>query len=106
MASADMSAPWTRQFSRRIYADRDTVFRLLSEIELWPAWLPHIRSTRVIRRDGRRRLVVVRAAWHGIPIGWRAIETVDPDRDQMTLQHISRLTRGSIATWTVRSDPI
>src|SRR3954452_21650057 len=88
---------WSRLFAGRIYADRQTVFNLLAEVELWPAIIPHIRLARVLRRDGRRRLISVRASWHGIPIGWRMIETVDVAAGQVTLQHVSRLTRGSVA---------
>jgi hypothetical protein len=94
-------AQWRRRFGGRIYADRPTVFRLLADIELWPAFIPHVRSARVVRRDGRRRLVKVRASWHGIPIGWTAIETVDEVYCWMALRHVSRLTGGSVATWSV-----
>ena len=100
------SAQWARQFSGRVYADRQTVFRLLADIEFWPAFLPHVRSARVVRRDGRRRLVRVRASWRGIPIGWTAVETVDEFYHWMGLRHRSRLTRGSLATWTVGPERI
>ena len=97
----DRAGPWTREFAGRIRADRRTVFNLLAEMELWPALFPHIRSARVVRRDGNRRLVVVRASWHGVPIGWTAIETLDEAEGRITLRHVSRLTRGSIAIWSV-----
>jgi hypothetical protein len=92
---------WTRRFASRVYADRRTVFYLLAEIELWPAFLAHIRSARVVRRDGRRRLIKVRASWRGIPVGWTAVETVDEAEGRMTLRHVSRLTGGSVAAWIV-----
>jgi hypothetical protein len=93
----------------RVHADRQTVFRLLAEIELWPAIIPQIRSARVVRRSGTsclsHRLVAFRAAWHGVSIGWRMIETVDPAAGTVTLRHLSPLTRGSVAVWTV-GEPI
>lgn len=92
---------WTRTFASQICADRATVFHLLAEVELWPALFPHIRSARVLRRDGRRRLIAVRAAWRGLPFGYRAVETVDAERGVVTIRHLSRLTRGSVAAWTV-----
>jgi hypothetical protein len=92
---------WTREPRVRVRADRQTVFRLLAEIELWPAIIPHIRSAQVIRRRGPHRLLVVRASWYGIPIGWRMVETVDPAAGTVALRHLSPLTRGSAATWTV-----
>jgi hypothetical protein len=98
---APSGGQWTRRFTGRIYADRRTVFYLLSEIELWPAFLAHIRSARVVRRDGRRRLIKVRASWRGLPIGWTAVETVDAYYFWMAVRHVSRLTGGSLATYCV-----
>lgn len=101
---SDSVGNWTRRLRVRVFADRPTVFRLLAEIELWPAIIPHIRSARVVRRAGEHRLLVVRASWHGIPIGWRMVETVDPSAGTVILRHLSPLTKGSVATWTV-SEP-
>lgn len=103
MSSGQHRRPtWTRTLSRRIDADCATVFHLLAEVELWPALFAHVRSARVLRRDGRRRLIVVRATWRGLPLGYRAIEAVDPQQGIVTIRHVSRLTRGSVATWAIR----
>ena len=98
----DSAPTWTRALTVRIRADRATVFSLLAEVELWPALFPHIRSARVLKRDGRRKLVAVRARWCRLPLGYRAIVTLDPGQGQVTIRHLSRLTRGSVATWAVR----
>ncbi len=100
-ARDDVFPTWTRVLSRRVYADRATVFNLLAEVELWPALFPHVRSARVLRRDGRRRLILVRVRWRGLPFGYTAIQTVDDGRGQMTIRHVSRLTKGSVAIWVV-----
>jgi hypothetical protein len=94
---------WTSRSSYRIHADRQTVFNLVAEVELWPALFHHIRSARVIRRNGRQRLVTVKARWHGLPLGYAAIQTIDDDAFVMTIRHVSLLTRGSVATWSVRA---
>lgn len=101
-APHDASSPRTRTLTSHIRADRATVFNLLAEVELWPALFPHICSARVLRRDGRRRLVAVRARWHRLPLGYTAIQTVDADEGRITFRHLSRLTSGSLATWVVR----
>jgi hypothetical protein len=46
-------------------------------------------------------LIKVRAAWHGIPIHWTAVQTVDEAEGRITLRHVSHLTCGSVAVWTV-----
>jgi hypothetical protein len=96
------SATWTRAIRIRIHSNRATVFNLVAEVELWPALFRHIRSARVLRRDGRRRLIAVSAIWRGFPFGYTAIQTVEPDEGWTEIRHISRLTRGSVATWGVR----
>lgn len=96
----DAPAPmWQRTTSIRIQASIATVFTVLSEIELWPAVFPHVRSARVLRRDSSRRMVVVQARWRGLPIGWKAIQTVDPVRGHISIRHLSPLTVGSVATF-------
>lgn len=102
-----MAVPaWTRKMVVRINADVPAVFALLRDVEHWPSIFDHMQSARVVKRDGvngSRRLIVVRASWYGLPVGWRAIQTVEPEHSRMTLYHVSPLTRGSVATWEVRS---
>ena len=97
----DSPPTWTRVLARRISAERATVFNLLAEVELWPALFPHVRSARVLRRDGRRKLFRVRARWRGLPLSYTAILTVDAERGEISIRHLSRLTRGSVAIWSV-----
>lgn len=92
---------WTRELTRRVDADPATVFSLIAEVELWPAIFRHIRSARVLRRDGRRRLVVVKARWRGLPLGYTAVQTVDNYYRWTSIRHLSRLTAGSVATFSV-----
>jgi ribosome-associated toxin RatA of RatAB toxin-antitoxin module len=92
---------WTQELRARVQADATTVFNLLAGVELWPALFQHVRSARVLRRDGQRRLVVVRVAWRGLPASYTAIVTADVDRCRLTIRHLSPMTRGSEATWTV-----
>jgi hypothetical protein len=94
---------WTRLVTRHIRADRATVFNLLAEVGLWPALFPHVRSARVLRRDGRRRLIVVRARWRWLPLGYTAIQTVDATQGRMIIRHVSRLTHGSVTVWDVQA---
>lgn len=93
---------WVHTISRRLHADHATVFNLLAEAELWPALVPHIRSARVQRRDGYRRLIVVQARWRKLPLGYTAVLTVDREHCEVTIRHLSRLTRGSVAVWAVQ----
>jgi ribosome-associated toxin RatA of RatAB toxin-antitoxin module len=96
---------WNRVDLRRIRAEHDTVFNLVAEIELWPAIFPHIRSARVIRREGDQKVVAVKATWRGLPLSYTAMETVDRGRSQVTIRHTSSLTKGSVATWMVLPAP-
>lgn len=89
-------------FETTIRADAATVYMLVSELELWPALIPHIHSARVTQRMGDRRLVTVRARWRGAPVGWRAIQIREPDQGRVTFRHLMTVSRGTTVTWTVR----
>jgi len=102
MPDARPAPAWTRDSTVRINADAPTVCALLQDVRRWPLIFDHIQSVRVVKQAGPRRLIVVRASWFGIPVGWRAIQTVEPEIGRMTLQHVSPLTRGSVAVWEVR----
>ncbi|MCC7367624.1 MAG: SRPBCC family protein [Chloroflexi bacterium] len=91
-----------RAYETIIRADADTVYRLVAELELWPALIPHIKSARVVERLGRhRRIVTVRASWRGLPVGWRAIQLSEPERRRVTFRHLIAATRGTTVSWTV-----
>jgi hypothetical protein len=107
MTESVAAAPicWRCDSSVTIRADAATVFTLLAEIELWPAVFTHVRWARVLRCSGTMRLVAVGATWRGLPLGWRAVQTVDRGRGVMTLRHVSPLTRGSSAVFAVTDVP-
>jgi ribosome-associated toxin RatA of RatAB toxin-antitoxin module len=101
MSDPDYTSCWTRQVSYVVRADRPTVFNLIAEVELWPALFRHVRSARVLRRNGRRRLIAVRVRWKGVPLGYTAIQTIDDGAFETTIRHLSPLTRGSIVRWSL-----
>ncbi len=88
----------------RIDAPAGVVYRLAAEIELWPAFVRQIRSARVLRRspcDRRDRLIAIRG-WQGwLPIGWRAIQRLEPEAGRITLRQVTPLTAGTSAQWTI-----
>lgn len=89
-------------FDTTIRAKFATVYMLVSELELWPALIPHIHSARVTQRMGDRRLVTVRATWRGMPVGWSAIQIREPTEGRVTFRHLMPVSRGTKVTWTVR----
>jgi hypothetical protein len=101
VSDSHAAGSWHRRTAIRVLADADTLFNLLAGVELWPAIFRHIESVRVLRRDGPKRLIEVRARWNGLPLGYRAVVTSDARRREFTIRHVSALTRGSIATWAV-----
>src|SRR5256885_1924638 len=58
-------------------ADRDTVFALAAAVEHWPRILPHYRSVRLLRDDGRRRAAEMAASRDGLPVRWTAVQELD-----------------------------
>lgn len=89
-------------FETVVQADAAVVYQLVTELELWPALIPHIKSARVVERLGRhRRIVSVRASWRGVPVGWRAIQLSEPEHRRVTFRHLIAATRGTTVVWTV-----
>jgi ribosome-associated toxin RatA of RatAB toxin-antitoxin module len=82
-------------------ADPDTVFALAAVVEDWPRILPHYRWVRLLRQDGRRRLVEMAASRDGIPVRWTAIQEVDSAQRRITFRHIRGITRGMEVAWTL-----
>jgi len=94
----------TVQIPQRIEAPADLVYRLASEVELWPALARQIRSVRVLRRspaDARVRLIEVHGRQGWLPFGWRSIQRLDPAAGRMTLRQVSSMTSGSVAEWSI-----
>ena len=84
-----------------VNADARRVFDLVAAVEAWPQLLPHYRWVRVLGRDGNRKLVEM-AAWRDlIPVWWRAVQEVDPERGQIHFRHVGGITRGMEVRWTI-----
>jgi hypothetical protein len=85
----------------RIRSDCNTVVSLIATVELWPALFPSIRYARVLDHGRLTRRVVVRASWRGLPVSWRATQTIDPGRGLVSFHHVDPIGRGTTAIWTV-----
>lgn len=84
-----------------IRADPDVIFRLASEVEYWPAILPHYRSVRVLRRRGQKRLVYMAASRDGFPVSWTSIQWLDPTARRIAFRHVKGISRGMDVEWRI-----
>jgi|SRR5215204_2862171 len=85
----------------QIDANRDTIFGLAAAVEEWPRILPHYRWVRLLRDDGRRRMVEMAASRDGIPVRWTAVQELDLAERRITFRHIRGITRGMEVAWTL-----
>jgi hypothetical protein len=92
----------------RVQAPAEAVYRLAAEIELWPAFVRNVRSARVIHRDlddPRWRQLSI-SGWRGwLPVGWRSLQHLEPSAGRITLRHLTRLSAGTTAEWTITTTP-
>lgn len=88
----------TRELMR---ADPDVIFRLAASVDAWPDILPHYRRVRVLREQGRRRLVEMAAHRDGFPVRWMAIQELHPAERRITFRHVQGITRGMEVAWTL-----
>jgi ribosome-associated toxin RatA of RatAB toxin-antitoxin module len=87
-------------------AEPARIFELAARVEDWPVLLPHYRWVRVLRDDGRRRLVEMAARRDRIPVRWTAIQERYPEEGRITFHHVRGATRGMDVAWTLRpSEP-
>jgi ribosome-associated toxin RatA of RatAB toxin-antitoxin module len=85
----------------KMLADRDTIFELAAAVEEWPRILPHYRWVRLLRNEGRRRVVEMAASRDGIPVRWTAVQELDLAERRITFRHIKGITRGMEVAWTL-----
>lgn len=88
-----------------VRAPVETVYRLVAEVEFWPALFPQVRAARVLRRANRHRLVLVRSSWHGLPVTFRARQTEDVERCTVTFLCVGPLGRCATVVWSFEPAP-
>jgi ribosome-associated toxin RatA of RatAB toxin-antitoxin module len=95
--------------SLAVAAPPDEVFRLASEVEHWPAILPHYRWVRIHERRPGGGSVVEMAAWRPFgplkwPAWWISEMWVLPARREVRYRHVKGITSGMDVVWTVERD--
>ena len=83
-----------------IRGDIEEVWDLASQVERWPAILPHYRSVRVLAERDGARLVEMRAHRDGIPLRWWAEQRCDPATPRIAFHHVAGITRGMDVEWS------
>lgn len=86
-----------------IKADPDAVYQAAADIERWPRTLPHYRWVRIIGESEDGRVVEMAAHRDGIPVKWRAIQTLDPAKRRVYYRHIKGATKGMWVEWSMES---
>lgn len=84
-------------------APLDRVFRAASDVERWPAILPHYRYVRVLERRADLQIVAMSANRPFGPLNWPTWWTsemwIDPARHEVRYRHIRGITRGMEVVW-------
>jgi ribosome-associated toxin RatA of RatAB toxin-antitoxin module len=84
----------------RVRADAATMYGLVAAVEAWPRLLPHYRRVTVLRDDGQRRVVEMRARRDLIPVAWTAEQRLFPSEPRVAFTHVGGITRGMQVSWT------
>jgi ribosome-associated toxin RatA of RatAB toxin-antitoxin module len=88
-----------------VQSDAPTMYRLAADVQDWPRLLPHYRRVTVLREEGARRLVEMRARRDLIPVGWTAEQRLFPDEPRITFRHVRGITSGMRVAWTFVPQP-
>jgi ribosome-associated toxin RatA of RatAB toxin-antitoxin module len=89
-----------------VAAPLDRVFAVASDVERWPAILPHYRWVRVLERRDDLAIVEM-AAWRpfglfNYPTWWVSEMRTEPDTRTVRYRHIRGITRGMEVEWVIR----
>lgn len=87
----------------RIHAPLERVFQAASDVERWPALLPHYRWVRVLEQRPEGGLVEM-AAWRpfgpvGYPTWWVSEMRVDRVTPAVHYRHVRGITTGMDVVW-------
>ena len=87
----------------RIHAPLERVFQAASDVERWPALLPHYRWVRVLEQRPEGGLVEM-AAWRpfgpvGYPTWWVSEMRVDRAAPAVHYRHVRGITTGMDVVW-------
>ena len=84
-----------------IRGDIEEVWDLASQVERWPAILPHYRYVTVVQRQGARRIVEMAARRGRVPVRWLAVFEPLPDERRLLFEHIGGAARGMVVEWRI-----
>jgi len=92
-----------------ILAPPDRIFRLAADIAEWPTLLSHYRYVRFhdgLSPEDRARLrdVSMSASRSGIPVRWRSLQEVRPERFEIVYHHVAGATRGMDVIWSIEPE--
>ena len=81
----------------------ERAFKVASDVERWPDFLPHYRWVNILSRDGSDALVEM-AAWRpfGVfkyPTWWVSEMTVIPSESRVLYKHVRGITKGMDVEW-------
>jgi hypothetical protein len=95
----------------RIAAHPDTVWPHATDVEHWPAILPHYRWVTRLEGPAGGDGVVEMAAWRPFggplnwPTWWASRIWVDAERREVRYRHLAGITAGMDVRWTVAASP-
>lgn len=74
-------------------------------MEDWPRILSHYRKVDVLAERPEGRIVTMAACRAGVPmpVGWKTLQTLDPDAGRVHYRHIGGVTRGMRVEWRLTS---
>lgn len=87
--------------------DLDRIIELAADIERWPRILPHYRWVDLLSGAGDRKVVEMAATRDGLPLKWRAVQTIDRSSHppRIRYHHIWGPTRGMDVGWEFDPQP-
>jgi ribosome-associated toxin RatA of RatAB toxin-antitoxin module len=75
------------------------IYSMTSDLERWPALLPHYRWVRWIEGGPDQGIVEMAAMRGNLPISWTSEYTRNPELPSLHFRHLSTFTKGMEVRW-------
>ena len=79
------------------------IFQLASDIQDWPAILPHYRYLRVLESTATHKLADFGASRDGFPVSWSATQDLFPEEYRIEFFHVGGATKGMQVEWRLEN---
>jgi ribosome-associated toxin RatA of RatAB toxin-antitoxin module len=87
-----------------IKSDIDKVFEIAEKIEKFPEFMPHVKTARIIKKQGNKREVEMTAVVNGMKSNWISASTTEKKK-KITYKQVKGFCKAMGGEWLFEKNP-